>query len=143
MHVPHRLLVSVSIGVWFGSVGVSAATAQVPVSASAAGLTTAAVVTGEIVGAVTDAAGEPLSGALVSVFGPSGAELAKSDRDGGFSLSSLIPGSYLVQVHSVGYAASRRELVQVAPGPPVVLPVTLKPSLPQPVLCIPSFLLFS
>ncbi|MBM42302.1 MAG: hypothetical protein CL483_10310 [Acidobacteria bacterium] len=125
MHVPHRLLVSVSVGVWFGSLGVAAVAAQVPVSAPASGLTTAAVVTGEIVGAVTDVAGEPLSGALVSVFGPSGAELARSNRDGGFSLLSLIPGSYLVQVHRTGYAASRRELVQVAPGPPVVLPVTL------------------
>ena len=128
MHVPHRLLVGASVSVWFGTLGAAAVTAQVPVSASAAGLTTAAVVTGEIVGAVTDADGEPLSGALVSVFGPSGAELARSERDGGVSLSSLIPGSYLVQVHRAGFAASRRELVLVVSGPPVVLPISLAPA---------------
>ena len=75
---------------------------------------------GRIVGAVTDRAGNPLDGAAVSAFGPSGAELALADADGRFMLRSLAPGAYLVQAHLLGFAASRRELVEVSASTPTV-----------------------
>ncbi len=113
------------MSLWLGTFGAAGVLAQVPVSTTA--LHGAAAVTGEIAGAVTDVEGEPLFGALVSVFGPSGAELARSGRDGQFSLPSLVPGTYVVQVHRAGFAASRREIVEVYPGPAAVLPVMLRP----------------
>ena len=80
---------------------------------------------GRIVGAVTDKAGNPLDGAAISAFGPSGAELALADADGRFMLRSLAPGAYLVQAHLLGFAASRRELVEVTASTPTVHAFTL------------------
>ena len=80
---------------------------------------------GRIIGAVTDATGMPLDGALISAFGPSGAELAMADADGRFMLRSLAPGAYLVQAHLPGFAASRRDLVEVSTGAPAVHAITL------------------
>jgi hypothetical protein len=85
----------------------------------------AAAVFGGIVGLVADAGGQPLDGAMISAFGPSGAELALSDEEGRFRFRSLQPGAYLVQAHLSGFVASRRELVEVAQSPPAVHVVTL------------------
>ena len=90
-----------------------AATGVGPAPRLAAGL-------GRIAGTVTDVHGHPLDGAMVSAFGPFGAELVVSDGAGRFVLQSLAPGRYLVQAHIVGFAASRRELVRVTAGRPVV-----------------------
>ncbi len=75
---------------------------------------------GRIAGTVTDVHGHPLDGAMVSAFGPVGAELVVSDGDGRFVLPSLPPGRYLVQAHIAGFAMSRREFVLVTAGRPVV-----------------------
>ena len=80
---------------------------------------------GRIVGAVTDSAGRPLDGAVISAFGPSGSEMALADADGRFMLRSLAPGGYLVQAHLPGFAASRRELVEVTARTPIVHAITL------------------
>ena len=80
---------------------------------------------GRIVGAVTDPAGLPLDGAVISAFGPSGPEMALADADGRFLLRSLAPGAYLVQAHLPGYAASLRELVEVSARIPTVHAITL------------------
>ena len=74
---------------------------------------TVALTSGRIVGSVTDTAGMPLAGAVISAFGPSGAELALVDADGRFLLRFLAPGAYLVQAHLPGFVASRRQLVAV------------------------------
>ena len=87
-----------------------------PVSAGAA----AADRLGRIAGTVTDVHGHPLDGAMVSAFGPLGAELVISDGDGRFVLPSLAPGRYLLQAHVAGFATSRREFVLVTAGRPVV-----------------------
>ena len=94
---------------------------------------TAAVPAGRIVGAVADAAGRPLEGAMVSAFGPSGAELAVSDRTGRFLLGSLAPGGYLVQAHLSGFVASPRELIEVTAQTPSPHTITL--SRVGPVVC--------
>ncbi len=75
---------------------------------------------GRIAGLVTDVHGHPLDGAMVSAFGPLGAELVVSDVDGRFVLPSLRPGRYLLQAHVAGFATSRREFVVVTAGRPVV-----------------------
>ena len=80
---------------------------------------------GRIVGAVTDPAGLPLDGAVISAFGPTGPEMALADADGRFMLRSLAPGAYLVQAHLPGFAASRRELVEVTARTPTVHAITL------------------
>ena len=80
---------------------------------------------GRIVGAVTDPAGVPLDGAVVSAFGPSGPELALANAGGRFMLRSLAPGAYFVQAHLPGFAASRRELVEVSANTPTVHAITL------------------
>ena len=80
---------------------------------------------GRIVGAVTDPAGMPLDGAVISAFGPTGPEMALADADGRFMLRSLAPGAYLVQVHLPGFAASPRELVEVSARTPTVHAITL------------------
>ena len=87
-----------------------------PVSAGAAG----ADRLGRIAGTVTDVHGHPLDGAMVSAFGPMGAELVISDGHGRFVLPSLAPGRYLLQAHVAGFATSRREFVLVTAGRPVV-----------------------
>ena len=80
---------------------------------------------GRIAGTVTDVEGRPLDGAMVSAFGPFGAELVVSDGDGRFVLRSLAPGRYLVQAHVAGFATSRRELVRVTAGRPAVHAIAL------------------
>ena len=80
---------------------------------------------GRIVGAVTDPAGLPLDGAVISAFGPSGPEMVLADADGRFMLRSLAPGAYLVQAHLPGFAASRRELVEVIARTPIAHAITL------------------
>ena len=83
------------------------------------------LVLGRIVGAVTDPAGMPLDGAVISAFGPAGSEMALADADGRFMLRSLAPGAYLVQAHLPGFAASLRELVEVSARTPTVHAITL------------------
>jgi len=85
----------------------------------------ASVAVGQIVGVVTDAAGVPLDGAMISAFGPSGSELALADVTGRFVLLSLIPGGYFIQAHLQGFAASGRELVEVSPAAPTIHTITL------------------
>ena len=80
---------------------------------------------GRIVGAVTDPAGVPLDGAVISAFGPTGPEMTLADADGRFMLRSLALGAYLVRAHLPGYAASRRELVEVSARTPTVHAITL------------------
>ena len=84
-----------------------------------------AVAAGRIVGSVTDTAGMPLAGAVISAFGPSGAELALVDADGRFLLRSLAPGAYLVRAHLPGFVASRRQLVAVSASTSAVHAIAL------------------
>ncbi len=105
------------------------------VPAGVAGQAPARDGTGRIAGTVTDVHGHPLDGAMVSAFGPLGAELVVSDGDGRFVLPSLAPGRYLVQAHVAGFATSRREFVLVTAGRPVVHAIAMsQASPPAPVL---------
>jgi protocatechuate 3,4-dioxygenase beta subunit len=66
-------------------------------------------------GLVTDDAGAPVAGAMVSAIGAA-TIFAISDRSGKFELGALAPGSYLVRAHRAGFAASRTVTVEVRAG---------------------------
>jgi len=112
-----------------GTVTSSALVAMVIVAGAAVGETqtlgptdptpvgqSAAINYGHILGVVTDAAGAPLDGALISAAGPSGVQLAVCDAEGRFEFRFLLPGAYLVRAHSPGFLDSQRHLVEVLPG---------------------------
>ena len=109
-------------------IGTAADAGQEPRAAASDDAATlqAAASGGRIAGAVTDAAGAPLGGVMVSAVGPSGAELALSETTGQFLLRALLPGVYLVQAHLPGFAASRRELIEVSAREPTVHAITLR-----------------
>ena len=93
---------------------------------------------GRIAGTVTDVHGHPLDGAMVSAFGPLGAELVISDGDGRFVLPSLAPGRYLLQAHVAGFATSRREFVLVTAGRPVVHAIAMSQASPSSATVLPA-----
>ena len=70
---------------------------------------------GELHGEVRDAAGQPLSGALVSAYG-SALSFELTDVRGRFTFRRLAPGAYLVRVHLDGYVSPRARYVQVDAG---------------------------
>ena len=77
--------------------------------------TIAAVDTGSIQGTVTDEAGRPVDGAVVSALGGTTA-FAVSDKTGQFTLKQLPPGPYLVRVHMAGFLAARSTMINVRPS---------------------------
>jgi hypothetical protein len=76
---------------------------------------TASVTAGWIEGLVTDDRNQPVSGAAVTAQGRD-LLIIETDRVGRFELRGLPAGTYLLRVQGRGYAASRREFVQVVPS---------------------------
>ncbi|HUQ88671.1 MAG TPA: TonB-dependent receptor [Vicinamibacterales bacterium] len=72
----------------------------------------AAIETGLIEGKVTDEAGKPLDGAVISALGGTTA-FAVSDSTGQFTLKQLPPGPYLLRAHLAGFLAARSTMVNV------------------------------
>ena len=116
----------------------SADAGQKPEPAAGAPAIQAAVRSGRIAGTVTDVDGQPLDGAMVSAFGPLGAELVVSDGNGRFLLPSLAPGRYLVQAHVAGFVTSRRRLVSVRAGRAVVHAIAMSRVGPSPRAVFPT-----
>jgi hypothetical protein len=67
---------------------------------------------GRIEGTVTDDKGRPLAGVAVTAHG-SELEFAVTDGEGRFVFDGLPAGPYVLRAHMPGFAASRRELVDV------------------------------
>lgn len=67
---------------------------------------------GSITGLVSDEAGGPLGGVVVSAVGATMA-MAVSDARGYFAIDGLPTGEYLIQAHLRGFAGSERERVHV------------------------------
>ncbi len=66
----------------------------------------------DVAGVIADSAGTSLNGAMVVALTQPDSVLAKfalSDGDGGFSLSRLSPGEYILQVSLVGYQTVRQD----------------------------------
>jgi hypothetical protein len=86
--------------------------------------------TGAIHGTVTDEAGSPVPGAMVSAVGAV-TVFAISDRLGQFELPALAPGAYLVRAHRKGFGASRSDTVEIRSGVRVASTLALKKADPQ------------
>jgi len=89
--------------------GVRPAPSQTPV------IITASAASGWIEGVVTDDKNLPISGAAVTAQGRD-LLIIETDRTGRFALRGIPAGTYLLRVQGRGFAASRREFVQVVPS---------------------------
>jgi hypothetical protein len=85
----------------------------------------ASVETGFIEGSVSDEAGRPLDGAVISALGGTTA-FAVSDEAGRFTLKQLPPGPYLVRAHLAGFLAARSSMVNVRPAARAASSFTLR-----------------
>jgi Carboxypeptidase regulatory-like domain len=86
--------------------------AEVSAQSPAAALQTARLTRGSITGVVSDEAGGPLGGVVVSAVGATMA-MAVSDARGYFAIDGLPAGEYVIQAHLRGFAGSERERVHV------------------------------
>src|SRR5215207_9075387 len=76
---------------------------------------TASLSSGWIEGSVTDDRNQPVIGAAVTAQGRD-LLIIETDRVGRFELRGIPAGTYLLRVQGRGFAASRREFVQVVPS---------------------------
>lgn len=85
---------------------------------------------GRISGKVSDAAGEGLAGAVITLFRENGEggtlSFTRSDRRGAYSIANLSPGSYYLQVSRAGYHPLTNSNVSIASGKIVTLNVVLQ-----------------
>jgi hypothetical protein len=83
--------------------------------------------TGAITGLVTDSAtGFPVPDVAITVAGQGGVPGATGGPDGRYSISSLAPGDYTLQISKNGYTASSRTVTVVA-GNATVADISLNP----------------
>ena len=76
---------------------------------------------GEIRGSVLDPDGGPIYGASVAVHNKADSALISGDiagRDGAFQVQGLPPGTYYLQITSIGYEARRSPDLTIGPGAP-------------------------
>ena len=86
-----------------------------PLAAQDGPLTQMASVEGAVVrGVVTDGAGRPLEGAMVSALGAAMTALAVTDGVGRYELTDLLAGPYLLRAHLSGFSASGRNFIEVS-----------------------------
>ena len=81
---------------------------------------------GRLLGVVTDTAGLPTEGTIVSATGEGGVSVALCDSNGRFEFRSLRPGQYLLRTHSYGQDMKQRALVEVKPGLSTVHSIALQ-----------------
>jgi hypothetical protein len=81
------------------------------VAVSSLALAQTSVSTGSVAGTVMDASGAVVSGAKVTVTGPTGQTVtATSGGQGGYSTGALIPGVYKVRVEAKGFKTAQLQL---------------------------------
>ena len=96
--------------------------AALSLAVALAGFTTAAraqsLTAGSLRGTVLTPSGEPVSGAQVALEGEDGGtiRLFETDRDGGFAVSLLAPGTYRLLIEQVGFQPIRRLGVTIRAG---------------------------
>ncbi len=86
--------------------------AQAPVRTPTPETTTVRAARAALTGSVSDEAGAPVPGAMVTALGATMA-LVTTDERGRFSFLDLPQGEYIVRARLAGFAASRREVVRV------------------------------
>ena len=90
-------------------------------------LTLCAGTTGQIKGKiVNDAGGDPLSGVSVAIKGTTMG--AKTNLDGDFAITSVLPGTYSLVVSSIGFESQEITDVKVSPNQTVFVDIRLKQS---------------
>ena len=114
MGSPRRLLAPVSM-LCLLAVHSTPASAQGIQFVNASPVTNIAAATGHIEGSVTDEAGKPLDGVVISALGSTTA-FAISDKAGQFTLKQLPPGPYVLRAHLQGFHAPRSTMVNVRPA---------------------------
>jgi hypothetical protein len=80
-------------------------------------------------GVISSEHGEPLVGAIVSVFGANladGALITISDEDGHFQISGLPPGPYTLRAYLSGFLPSSSSRVEVATGGSAAEPISMR-----------------
>ncbi|MGB7188818.1 MAG: carboxypeptidase regulatory-like domain-containing protein [Acidobacteriaceae bacterium] len=89
---------------------------------------TAAAQTSTLHGTVTDPSGAVIPNATVSVTNPDGHTVgtATSDANGGYEVSNLTPGVYIILATSKGFAPSQSQAVTLAAGQHKIFNVALK-----------------
>ena len=106
----HRILASVFA---FVLIGIGTLHAQVPGRQAAAPAIPQG--SGEVSGSVVDAEGdEPIYGASVAVWSKADSSLVAGDiarRDGAFQVQGLPPGTYHLQITSIGYGPHRSDVL--------------------------------
>jgi hypothetical protein len=70
-------------------------------------------VKGNVAGLVTDASGAVVSGAKVSLIGPTGTKTGVTDGQGGFLFLLLTPGTYSVRVEKQGFKSAELKNINV------------------------------
>ena len=115
MGTPRRLLASVSMLCLLALHSTSASAQGVRLVSAPPVTNLAAASTGHIEGSVTDEAGKPLDGVIISALGSTTA-FALSDKAGQFTLQQLPPGPYVLRAHLQGFHAPRSTMVNVRPA---------------------------
>ena len=68
-------------------------------------------VKGNLGGTVLDSSGALVTGAKVTMVGPTGTSTATTDSEGRFTFSRLTPGSYSVKAEAKGFKATQVKAV--------------------------------
>jgi hypothetical protein len=84
-------------------------------------------VKGSIGGTVFDATGAVISGAKVTVIGPTGTRDVTTDADGNFTVLNLVPGRYIVKAEMSGFKAAEVKDIEVFVGRRTMVRITLEP----------------
>lgn len=84
-------------------------------------------VSGNVNGSVTDSTGAVISGANVTLSGPTGNKSAQTNDQGVFFFPSLAPGTYSIKVERQGFKAADVQGVEVAINRNSSVRVTLQP----------------
>jgi hypothetical protein len=95
--------------------GATEQTTPIPRATSTPVIQTASLSSGWIEGTVVDERSRPIAGAAVSAQGRD-LLLVETDTSGRFTMRSVPAGTYLVRVQGRGFAASKREFLQVLPS---------------------------
>lgn len=84
-------------------------------------------VKGNLGGTVYDASGAVVTGANVTMVGPTGKATTKTDAEGRFSFDRLTPGAYSVRAEASGFKATEIKSVEVFTNRTSSLRLTLEP----------------